>query len=171
MITLKDFMETVNYKITEGSTYTWNCYGPDAYSLDSWNGDQDGHSMSIIFDTKTQEVYETYVCDYKNQRAYRLINAAYKEAYNEEVKFNECLDEAWEDVKFVDLETDEDFLEKASAILTGVDYDLRVRIPLDIPDSELLPLLIAAHERDMTFNEFVEDALKAVIEKHKTEKL
>ena len=41
MITLKEWMELVDYRITEGSDYCWSCYGPDAYSLDSWNGDQD----------------------------------------------------------------------------------------------------------------------------------
>ena len=52
MITLKEWMEIVDYRITEGSGYQWQCYGPNAYCLDSWNGEQDGHSLSIIFDTK-----------------------------------------------------------------------------------------------------------------------
>ena len=51
MITIKEWMELVDYKITEGSTYGWQCYGPNAYCLDSWNGvyDDGGYSFSIIF--------------------------------------------------------------------------------------------------------------------------
>ena len=54
MITLKEWMEIVNYRITEGSDFTWSCYGDNAYCLDSWDGDQNGSSFTIIFDTKTQ---------------------------------------------------------------------------------------------------------------------
>ena len=41
MITLKEWMELVDYRVTEGSDYGWNCYGPNVHMLDSWNGDQD----------------------------------------------------------------------------------------------------------------------------------
>lgn len=164
MITLKDFMETVGYRITEGSDYGWNCYGPNAYCLDSWNGDQDGHTVSVIFDTRTQEVYESYVCDYANQRAYRLINPDYKQAHDLEVADRNFDDEAWDDVRFVDLEVDEEFLEKATAIVNGEDYDTRVRVPVDFSDEELLVYMKLAHERDITFNQLVEEALKAAIE-------
>ena len=33
MISLKQFMELVEYRITEGSAYTWECYGYDAYKI------------------------------------------------------------------------------------------------------------------------------------------
>ena len=39
MITLKDFMEVVDYRVTEGSEFTWTCFGPAAYTLSAWNGD------------------------------------------------------------------------------------------------------------------------------------
>jgi hypothetical protein len=73
MITLKEWMEVVDYRITEGSAYSWQCFGANAYCLDSWDGDQDGHSLSITFDQKTQTVYEVQIHDYRNQRAYRMI--------------------------------------------------------------------------------------------------
>jgi hypothetical protein len=55
MITMKEWMELVDYKITEGSDYTWSCYGPNAYTLDSWNGvhGAGGYSFSIVFSTKS----------------------------------------------------------------------------------------------------------------------
>ena len=168
MITLKEFMEIVNYRITEGSAYQWQCFGSDAYTLDSWNGDFNGHSLSITFDTKTQEVYQVEAFDYKNNRAYRLMNTEYVEAHKQEAgERNVNVNEAWEDVKFVDLEVDDDWIQKALAIVAGEDYDTRVSIPLDIPDEDLLRYMIAAHERNMTFNEFVEEAIKAAIEEAK----
>ena len=67
----------------------------------------------------------------------------------------------------MDLETDEDFLEKASAIFDGKDYDTRVSIPVDFTDEELLRYMTLAHERDITFNQLVEEALRHAIEEAK----
>jgi hypothetical protein len=161
---MKEWMELVDYRITEGSQYGWECYGQNAYRLDSWNGDQDGHSVSVTFDTKTQEVYETSAYDYANQRAYRLINPTYlkkfkKEAKRRDVNFNE----AWDDVEYVDLDIDDDFIQKALAIRAGEDYDTRVQVEVDFSDEDLLQYMKLAHERDMTFNEFVEEALRHAI--------
>jgi hypothetical protein len=164
IITLKDFMELVNYRITEGSDYCWTCYGANAYTLSYWNQDHNGHSLAIIFDTHTHDVYEVQAHDYKHNRAYRLINPNYKDRYDvEAVDRGVEANQAWDDVDYVDLETNEDFLEKALAIIAGEDYDTRVSIPLNIPKDELLLIFTAAHERDMTFNEFVEEAIKEAI--------
>lgn len=171
MITMQTFMDIVNYRITEGSEFCWDCYGDNAYSLDSWNSDQEGHSLSIIFDTCTQEVYEVQAHDYKRNRAYRYINPAYEEAVRVEAK-NRGVDfkNAWDDLDYVTLETEEDFLSKAEAIVNGEDYDTRVQVPLDLPDHVIFELMRMAHERDVTFNEFVEGALRAEMEKLKTMK-
>lgn len=161
MITLKEWMEIVDYRITEGGTYLWDCYGPDSYSLDSWNGDQDGYSFSIIFDNKTQVVYEVQAHDFKNQRAYRIVNPAYIENLRKEAGHrNVNKNEAWDDVDYVDLETDDDFIQKAQSIFDGKDYDTRVTVPLELDDNDLLTLMKMAHERDLTFNEFIEDVLR-----------
>lgn len=168
MITLKQWMETVNYRITEGSDYGWDCFGTNSYMLDSWNGDLDGHSFTIIFDTKTQEVYEVQAHDYVRQRAYRLVNPEYAKQYREEAEDRGTYANlAWDDVDYVDLETDTDWMEKAQAIYANEDYDTRVSVPLDIPDADLLKYMVLAHERDMTFNQFIEEALRNAIEEHK----
>jgi hypothetical protein len=170
MITLKDFMETVGYRITEGSDYCWNCYGSDAYCLDSWNGDQDGHSLTIIFDTRTQEVYEVQAHDYLNRRAYRYFNPDYKPNHDNEAT-DRGIDktEAWDDLKYTDLEVEEDFLEKARAIVGGEDYDTRVKVPLTLDDGELFELMKMAHDRDITLNQMVEQVLQTVIDSHREE--
>ncbi len=172
MITLKDFMEAVDYRITEGSDYQWQCFGSNAYCLDSWNGDHEGHTVSIIFDTKDQTVYQAMAYDYARNRAYRMTNPDFKEEFDAECQDRDILDMAWEDdegnpIKYIDLEVEDDFLEKIHSIVNEEDYDTRVQVPVDFSDNELLTYMKMAHERDMTFNEFVEMALRAAIDEIK----
>ena len=165
MITMKEWMELVAYRITEGSAYTWQCYGSDAYTLDSWNGDHDGHSFSIIFDTKDQTVYEVQAHDYVHQRAYRMINEDFRKKNKKEAKHRGVnKDEAWDDVDYIDLDVDDDFIQKCLAIRAGEDYDTRIMVPVDFSDEDLLQYMKIAHERDITFNAFVEEALRHVLE-------
>jgi len=110
MITMKEWMELVDYKITEGSDYGWQCYGAESKSV--------------------------------------LAN------------------QAWDDVDYIDLDVDDDFIQKALAIKAGEDYDTRVSVPVDFTDEELLTYMKMAHEQDMTFNQFIEEALRQAIAKH-----
>ena len=170
MITMKEWMELVGYRITEGSTYMWQCYGSDAYALDSWNGEQDGHSFTVIFDTKDQTVYEVQAHDYVHNRAYRMINQDFRKKNKKEAKRRDIdKDLAWEHddgtpLNYVDLEVDDDFIQKCLAIRAGEDYDTRVSVPVDFSDEELLQYMKLAHERDVTFNKFIEEALRHVLE-------
>jgi hypothetical protein len=155
MITLKQFMETVDYRICEGST--WNGFAPGAYSLDHWNGDQDGHSLCIIFNTKDQTVYCVQACDYKRNRAYRYTHP------------DHCKDldvQAWDDVHWTDLEDETDWLEKAQAIVADRDYDTRVSIPLELGEVEMFRLMSMAHQQDITLNQLVEKIIQQVVDKH-----
>jgi hypothetical protein len=166
MITIKEWMELTDCKITEGSDYGWSCYGPNAYTLDSWNGvhGAGGYSFSIVFSTKTQKVYEVSMCDYTNNRAYRMINPKNIEKHRKEAELrNVNLNEAWDEVDYVDLDVDDDFIQKALAIRAGEDYDTRVQVPVDFSDEDLLQYMKLAHERDITFNELVEEALRQAI--------
>jgi hypothetical protein len=174
MITMKEWMELVDYKITEGGDYGWGCYGPNSYSLDSWNGvhGTGGYSFSIVFSTKSQKVYEVTVCDYTNDRAYRMINPKNVEKHRKEAEHKSVLaNQAWDDVDYVDLDVDDDFFQKALAIKDGESYDTRVQVPVDFSDEELLQYMKIAHERDITFNELVEDALRHAIGEYEAGRL
>ncbi len=151
MITLKEWMELVDYKVTEGRDYYTNI--PGLYSMSSWNERQDGHSFFIAFDPNDeQRVYTVEACDYANKRAYRLKDPAI------------VLDaEAWDECDFVDLETDDDFIQKALAIKAGETYDTRVSVPLELEDDLMFELMKKAHERDITLNQMVEEILREVI--------
>jgi 5-carboxymethyl-2-hydroxymuconate isomerase len=166
MITMKEWMELVSYRITEGSDFGWQCYGSNVYQLDSWNGDQDGHSFSIIFDTRDQTVYEVQAHDYLHNRAYRMINQDFAKKMKKEAKRRDVnRNEAWEDVDYVELDVDDDFIQKSLAIKAGEDYDTRVEVPLDLDEATMFSLMQAAHERDITLNELVEDILCEVLKK------
>jgi hypothetical protein len=166
MLTMKEWMELVDYKITEGSDYGWACYGPNPYCLDSWNGihGRGGYSFSITFSTKSQKVYEVQVHDYTNDRAYRMINPDYVKKHSKEAQTRGVdLDEAWEGVDYVDLEVDDDFISKCLAIKAGEDYSTDVSVPLDLPDDLLMFAFKAAHAENMTFNDWMNKMLKEFI--------
>jgi hypothetical protein len=166
MITMKEWMELVDYKITEGGDYGWQCYGPNSYTLDSWNGvhGTGGYSFGIVFSTKTQKVYEVSVCDYTNNRAYRMIAEDKQKKHSKEATDRGVnLNQAWDDVNYVDLDVVDDFIQKSLAIRAGEDYDTRVSIPVDFTDEELLKYMKLAHEQDVTFNQLIEEALRTAI--------
>jgi hypothetical protein len=171
MITLQQYFESVNYRITEGGDYGWQCYGPNVHMLSSWNGvhGKGGWSTNVIFDTSNQTVYEVEVCDYTNDRAYRMINPDFKSEFDaESVGRSESVNQAWDDVNYIDLDIEEDFLEKTHAIIAGIDYDNRVQVPLDLDDELLFELMKQAHDRDLTLNQMVEEILRNVISAHET---
>jgi hypothetical protein len=172
MISMKEFMELVDHKITEGGDYGWRCFGPNSYQLSSWNGihGKGGWSANIVFSTKSQKVYCVEVCDYTNDRAYRMINPDYVKKHDKESKDRgELGNQAWDDVDYVDLDVDDDFIQKCLAILAGEEYDTRVQITVDFTDEELLKYMKAAHECDMTFNEFVVQAITEAIRLHEAD--
>jgi hypothetical protein len=167
---MKEWMELVDYKITEGGDYGWDCYGPNAYCLDSWNGvhGKGGYSFSIVFSTKTQKVYEVSVCDYTNDRAYRMIAEDKQKKHTKEAKeLGVNLNEAWDDVDYIDLEVDDDFIQKCLAIKDGDDYDTRISVPLDLPDDLLLEAAMNAHRQGITLNDYINNALKELVDEFK----
>ena len=164
MITLKDFLEVIDYRITEGWDYQWKCFGDNAYGMDHHDPDRTENSFTIIFDKKNKTVYSVEAHDYQNERSYRLLHPDFAQAHKAECEERGIDDLAWEHVKFTDLETEEDWLEKARAIFAGEPYDTRISIPLDLPDHELLQIFMLAHKVDMTFNDYVEKILREMLE-------
>ena len=166
MISMKEFMDAVNYRITEGSEFCWQCYGPKAHTLDSWNGDHTGHSASICFDRDTQVVYEVSVSDYARNRAYRIINPDFRAAYDAEANTRSVNpNEAWDNVDYIDLDVEDDFMEKLTAILNGEEYDTRVQIELTLDDDSVFLLMKMAHEADLTLNDFVGKLLREELDR------
>lgn len=170
-MSLESIFKAFNYRITDGTEYTWNCYGPSARYIDF---ESEYAHASVIYDTTTLEVYETSV-DAKQDEddnlpgPYRWLNPNYKDSY-----FDECeakqIDKhiAWDDTNWIDLEVLDDWLEKASAMFLNNPFDRRIQVPLDLTDQEILFLALEAHKKDITINKFVETILQAVIDNHKS---
>ena len=166
MITLQQYMDAVEYRISEGSNYTWDSFGQTAYRLESFKDivDVDNYHISIVFDTTNKTVYAVEAHDYRNDRAYRYTNPLWVDAVRQEARRrNVDYDVAYDNVKFTDLEVEDDWLEKARAIVRGEDYDTRVKIPLELDKEELLTLMTAAHEQDITLNDYVERVLRKYV--------
>ena len=169
MITLKQWLELANYKITEGERYLWDCYGTNTFILVSWNGinGRGGYNTDIVFDTKTQTVYEVSVYDFTNERAYRMINPQYADAHVQEASTRSVdMNTAWDNVDYIELDVEEDFTEKATAILSGQDYDTRVMVSLELDHDLELETYRCAHKLDITVNEYMERILRELVDKH-----
>jgi hypothetical protein len=71
---------------------------------------------------------------------------------------------AWDNIEYIDLETEEDFFEKAHAIFNNLPYDKRVQLPMDLTTEEWYDLMKLAHERDITLNQLIAEILQNFIE-------
>jgi len=168
---LSKINEALDHKITGGSEYGWNCWD-NARFMDY---ESDYAYVGVVFNSKTQIIYVAEVsCKsemFPNEpKPYRWLNPVSKGAYlAEATKRKVDPNQAWDDVKWVDLETEEDFLEKATAIFNGEEFDTRIIVPIDIDDETLMQLSRAAHERDITLNKMIELALQEVIDSHQME--
>ncbi len=140
MITIKEYLEAVDFKITGGSEYQWKCYGPNARYLDSADNEGLGtYSVSAIFDSVDQTVYAVELWDYENNREYRWINPGYVKAHMKAcAKNNVDVYESMDGRNFIDLDVAGDILEKISKIVAGEPYDTRVQVEVDFSDEDML---------------------------------
>jgi hypothetical protein len=166
---LNEINEVLGHRITGGSEYQWNCY-PDGRYLDY---ESDFAHVSVLYSTVDQTVYQAEISVKReawdeDKKPYRWLNPDYKDAlYKESEKRQVDTDIAWDDVKWIDLEMEEDFLEKATAIFNGEEYDTRVKIEFDLDDSSILKLATEAHKRDITLNKMIEIILQEVIDRNR----
>jgi hypothetical protein len=161
--------EALDHKIAGGSEHGWTCWN-DARFLDY---ESEHAHASVVFNTTTQEIYVAEINDkIDKHQPYRWMNPLYKQAYIDEANArNVDPDEAWSDRKWYDLETQEDWLTKARAIMRGEEFDARVDVPLDLDDDTLFTLFKMAHERDITLNKMVEIVLQEAIDSHQNSDL
>lgn len=167
MITIKKALAIIDYKISEGQPFLWNCYGPNAYTLDSTNQETNSE-FSVIFDNQNKQLFEMTVSDNNHQRFYRWINPLFLDSHKKESE-DRGFDfrEVFEGTNYIDLEVLEDFLTKAEAITKGLPYDPRVLIDLEVSDDILFQLMKYAHEKDITLNQLVEQLLRDELDRLK----
>lgn len=97
-LNLKKILESINYKINDGGSFNWNCYGQNAFALDC---SLEKGCVTFVFDTKNQIVYEVSVCDYSKNKAYRWIYSKFDKKHElESKKRGFSGKEAWDDVDY-----------------------------------------------------------------------
>jgi hypothetical protein len=151
----------LDHRISEGSEYQWKCYGPRARYMDYTSNHAD---ITVIYDTATQDIYEATTCpkdENGNVGVYRWINPEHKARYLSEAN-RRGVDhtKAWDDVEWCDLDVAEDWLEKATAIFNNQPYNDDVLVSVEMEDHEWLKIAFAAHEKNMTLNAFINQALR-----------
>lgn len=160
MITIKDFFELIEYRISTGYEYQWDCFGTNVHALSYEDENNNGTSVSVVFDTVDQTVYSMEAWDGRKDRQYRWIHPDFLEDYKAESKSrNVDYHTSIDDSKYIDLEMEDDILEKADAIYRGEEYDQRVMIQLEMNHEEEHMLMQLAHEADMSLNQFIEHIL------------
>ena len=166
---LSEVNQALDHKITSGSEHLWKCY-PDGRYLDY---ESDFAHATVIYNTVNQEIYQADISIKRDawpedKKPYRWINPEHKHKFYKEAKKRKVdPEQAWDDVKFIDLEMEEDFLEKATSLFKGEECDTRVRFPIDLDDDVILKLAMEAHKRDITLNKMIEIILQEVIDTHR----
>ena len=159
---LNDVLAAFQYKVTNG--------GPDSefairspesesrykYYLDAINASEKYSGTVIFAKNNPAKVYRVTVIDNLGERCYCWYNTEIDDPIVAK------LPENW-----IMLDHDFDFIEKATAIVRGEPYDERVVIQLTLSDEEFLKIAMAAHMENVTFNEFVNNALRMKIDELK----
>ena len=163
---LAAYMNAIDYKVTDGSEFLWDCFGPNARFLD--RSDDDYH-VSAVFDNRTHQVYEVSISStYDGDVRYRWIDLNFINDYKAEAENKGTRwDQFCDDMNWHLTDTYEDILDKVECILNGREYDKRVVLSLEFDDDVKEMIQQAADIQGITIDEFIERALKAVIEEEK----
>jgi hypothetical protein len=153
MIKLNDFLNITQYETGHLEVVNQqDVYGKTAISLEVYA--VEFNKLICVYDIVSQEVLEIIAEDHALGKSYVWQTSDIKGLGN----YRDYL---------IELETEEDILEKAEAIFFHKPYDSRIVIPLDIKDEDFLMYAKAAHKLDITINEFMEKAIREMVEKYK----
>lgn len=163
---MESYIKAIRYKITSGEEFLWNCYGPNARYLESSN---DEYHISAIFDTETAQIYEASISStYSGDIRYRWIDLNYIDACKSEAKSRGVDWMEFSDGQTWHMTDDfDDIIDKISKIPYGEEYDRRVVLSLDLEEDVKEMIETAAALRGISIDEFIEQALRAVIEEEK----
>ena len=174
---LNDVITAAGARISGGDPYTWECYGENANFLEFQDVKGKGYAH-VIYDTKDYNVYEIHVEVPETEQCFRWLNSKTKEAfYKESERRGVNPNNAWDEVGYIHVETEELILEYLENIGELIYFNLpdiqssaidgKVSVPIDLSNEEMLMLMTKAHEADMTLNQFAEKILREMIERHK----
>ena len=101
---ITEIFEQILPILAEGSEYLWKCFGETSWSVDVSN------HVCVIYDVKTQQVYQITFYDYEAgyefetpAPAYVWTDLRYEQKYLDEKKERNVIDELFTEV-YIDLE-------------------------------------------------------------------
>ena len=156
MTKLHEFLNVIGYRIHDKFIAERPIFGDLACEVTYAN---EQCFLNCAFDLVTQEVFEIVVEDYNNKRYYRWTQEDFRDKQDSKTTLMLT-------AEYCELEVAEDILTKADAIINGREYDNRVTVPINLTDEEFLQYAKAAHDMDITFNQFCEKAIKQAMERH-----
>lgn len=100
---LESYLARIQYKITGGSKFWWDCYGPNTWSIEA-------HNTDAVIDYATHMVYEVSVTDHDG-RCYKWVDPFFVEKYVQESEtrgFDPWI--AYDNVKFTVVNDEKEIL-------------------------------------------------------------
>jgi len=160
---LNNYLDAIKNNITNIDTYNWDCYGDKCRIFDSYI--EKKYECNAVVALPGGELRELTFYDFIKSKAYRWIHPDYVDRYNSEASsIGVNPEEAWDSVLYCEVELAEDILEKMTAVNEGREYDPRITIPVNMTDEEFMQIARAAHQLDITINEFIHRALVRALE-------
>jgi hypothetical protein len=98
---LKDFLECTGYRVGATGEYGWDCYGNEAFFMDS---SFRKFISSVVFDAKTQNIYEMTFVDETKSEPFRYSNPRFIDKHKKEAKKRGYrFSQAWDDVDYIEV--------------------------------------------------------------------
>ena len=162
MIKLHKFLNVIAYNVHDKAFLENSIYNQETDLVCEISNGSADYYLTCIFDVISQEILEITAEDYKQGNYYRWITEDFADQQKNNIN--------WVGKKYHELELAEDMLEKATAIVSGKDYDTRISVPFELSDEDFMLFARSAHEKDITFNQLVEVALRSAIDNHSFKK-
>jgi hypothetical protein len=160
MIKLHKFLNVISYNVHDKTFLENSIYNQESDLICEISNGNGEYYLTCIFDVISQEILEITAEDYKLGNLYRWTTEDFAEQQKDNLT-------NWVGKEYYDLELAEDILEKSSAIVAGKPYDTRVLVPLELSDEDFMSFATLAHKKDVTFNQLIEQALRAAIAEKK----
>lgn len=164
---LSEFLSVTKREVTDSEEYQWKCFGNKVRSFTFWNElpSGEGFDITCVYDYK-QRVYLIEVWDHAEHIHHCWIDREYQNAYFQEAKNRGLIGIGRSDFTTVYL-TEGGILDVCSVQFNQDEIsESQNNIEVDLPEDLLLQSMLEAHKQDITFNDFVKQAITAMMEKH-----
>jgi hypothetical protein len=182
-ITIKEFIELIDFQIHGSDEHMWQCFGENAWYLDHNDPNTDDvskkrYSLHIIYDINTQFVYTMEVWDYQRNTILKWIHPDYINDYDQECcsrgVSNKDRFDPHEVFHFIP--SSRKIMKIADFVINNIDYTVgypelanpnhklekdnsTVEVEVELEEPLWLELSMMAHERDITLNSLVNELL------------